>query len=224
MQQAGLITFHRQQVVRLFVDDQPGNRLLAAHGVDTDQKALEVQRLQQFRASRDLIALARHLLLTKQQAEFGRERTDHVNGLLAASTRTAHRFAFDRNRPAQRRDRLADQAAETALKSFWIKLLEDAKERVFRGDAVLEHHEAPQPALVCTRPFDDIFHRVTIREHSSDRHHQNFQKVMPRPVARLARVFQPGQNVHQNHAFLHLLHRPKDESRPDFRWVYKMRS
>lgn len=46
--QRGLIPLDRKQIVRTFVDDLGGNAALAAHGVDADQQALDVQGLKQF--------------------------------------------------------------------------------------------------------------------------------------------------------------------------------
>ena len=95
--QPGLVTFDRQQVIGLPGNDLLGNRPLAAHGVNTDEEAFQVQGIEQFGNGRDLVALRRHFLLTKYQTQPGRKGADHVNGRFAAVAGTAHGFAVDRD-------------------------------------------------------------------------------------------------------------------------------
>ena len=77
--------------------------------------------------------------------------------------------------------------------------------------------------LMRLRPGSTVFHTVATRENTGDRHHEHLPKVMPRPIAGLSGIIDFVQAFHQNHAFrrAHWGH-PKDESRRDFRWVYKM--
>lgn len=53
-QQTWPIAFDRQQVIRLLAHDLPGDRFLTPHGINTDQEALEIERIQQFRWKRML--------------------------------------------------------------------------------------------------------------------------------------------------------------------------
>ncbi len=61
--QTRLIALGHQQVIGLHAHDLPGYRLLHHHGIDADQKALEIEGIEQFRNGRNLIAFARYLLL-----------------------------------------------------------------------------------------------------------------------------------------------------------------
>lgn len=45
-----------------------GHLLLAAHGINTDQAALDVENRREARCRRDFVALLRHLHLTQRQA------------------------------------------------------------------------------------------------------------------------------------------------------------
>jgi hypothetical protein len=53
--QTGLVVFNHQRVVGALLDDLGSDRLLAAHGVDGDDTALQQQGVQQFRDGRDFV-------------------------------------------------------------------------------------------------------------------------------------------------------------------------
>jgi hypothetical protein len=155
LQQTRLIAFDRQQIIRLLADDLAGYCLLTPHGIDADQKALEIEGVEQFWNGRDLVAFARHLLLPEHQPQFRRKGADHVDRLFAARTGTAHRFTIDGDRSIQLRDHLTHPTPEAGLKTLRVEQAKDAQERVLRRNAVLERHEPPQPAFVHARPFHD---------------------------------------------------------------------
>ena len=84
-------------------------------------------------------------------------------------------------------------------------------------------YDAYRHLLPFSCPPGDFFHRVTVGEHRSDRHHQNLLEVMQLPVARSPRVLNFLQAVQRCHPLLrsHGVHQ-KDESRRDFQGVHKM--
>ena len=205
----------------MFECGDPGNRPLAAHGVNTDEEAFQVQGIEQFGNGRDLVALRRHFLLTKYQTQPGRKGADHVNGRFAAVAGTAHGFAVDRDGATQIRDDAAHPPAEAAFELLRVEQAEDPQKGVFRRNAVLEHQKLAQPAGMRTRPGGHVFNRVAVGKDRRDRHHQQFQEVMPGAIARLARVVHIAQHLHQDHSSRHLLRCPKNESRRDFLRVYK---
>lgn len=145
--QAGLITFDHQQVIRLPGNDLRGNRTLAAHRIDTDEKAFQVQGIKQFGNGRDLVALCAYFLLAQHQAQLGRKSADHVNGRFASAAITTHGFAVDREGAAQLRNETAHPAAETTFKLLRVEQTEDAQKGVFRSGAVLEHKKLAQPSI-----------------------------------------------------------------------------
>src|SRR5262245_24011487 len=54
-QHSFLVTLHGQDIVAAAFADPPGNVLLAAHGIDGDDRSRQLEHLQQTRDSRDLI-------------------------------------------------------------------------------------------------------------------------------------------------------------------------
>ena len=144
-----------------------------------------------------------------------------MNGRFAAVAGTAHGFAVDRDRAAQIRDEVTHPAAKTGFELLRVEQVEDPQKGVFRRNAVLEHQELAQPAGMRTRPGGHVFNRVAVRKHRREGHHQQLPKIMPRAIARLARVVYIAQLLHQDRSSRHLLRCPKDESGRDFLRVYK---
>lgn len=91
--QRGLVALDREHVVSPLLDDLGGDLALAAHGIDGHEQAFDVQGFQQFQDGRDLIALARHLLVAEHQPELGRERADRIYRRRITISRTAQRLA-----------------------------------------------------------------------------------------------------------------------------------
>ena len=71
-----LVTFERQHIVGLPLDDSPCNLGLATHNMDGDNTTSHKQSLQQSRYSRDFVGFLSHPLLPKHQSIFTRPRTD----------------------------------------------------------------------------------------------------------------------------------------------------
>ena len=94
---------------------------LACDAPLADQKALEVERIKQYRDGRDLIALACYFFLAENDAQFGGKRADHVDFALAAATRATHRFTVDRDGAAQRSYHASDPASKHRLELFQFK-------------------------------------------------------------------------------------------------------
>src|SRR3546814_7062152 len=65
---AGLISLQGEDVVCLLVEDLAGDRALAAHGVDGDDRPFDGQHVEQTRDRHDLVRLLRHLDLAEHQA------------------------------------------------------------------------------------------------------------------------------------------------------------
>ena len=65
--QAGLIAFEREDIIRAFVDDTPGDLLLRPHGVDRHDRALKVEHVQELRDRRNLVGLSINRLLGEHQ-------------------------------------------------------------------------------------------------------------------------------------------------------------
>ena len=78
--QLTLVRLHRQRVVGTALGDPLGNLPLAAHSVDSDDAAMQVQHLQQLGNGGDLVGFLVSLDLAHGQALLRRPGADHVNG------------------------------------------------------------------------------------------------------------------------------------------------
>ena len=215
-----MVAFDREQVVTALVGDLTGDVPLAPHGVNGDEQALDLQCLEQFRDGGNLITLGGDLFLAKNDAQFRSEGTDHVNGGLTAAARPTHGLAIDRNAAIEGSDHLSYPAAKCHLELLRVQRSEDPQKRLLGRDAILERQELTQPILLLVRPIG-----VTIGEHSGHGNHQNLHKIMQRPIAGFAWVVYFPQATHQAGSFRYThFGRPKDESRPDSRGVYKLLS
>ena len=71
LMQTGLIAFEREDIIRAFIDDAPGDFLLRPHGVDRHDRALEGEHVQEFRDRRDLVGLSVDRLLGEHEPRLG---------------------------------------------------------------------------------------------------------------------------------------------------------
>ena len=134
--QTGLVALNRQQVIRLPGDDLLGNGALAAHRIDTDEEAFQVQGIEQF-----------------------------GNGRFASVAGTTYCFAVDCDRATQIRDEAAHPPPETGFELLRVEQAENPQKGVFRRNAVLEHQELSQQSGVRPRPRGHVFNRVAVRRH-----------------------------------------------------------
>lgn len=176
--QRGLIARHREQIVRPLVDDLGGNVMLAAHGVDADQQALDVQGVEQFRDGRHLIALARDALLPQHQSKLGRKGANHVHRGAATIGRATQALAIDGHDTVERTNDVADPAPEHGLELLRIEHPKHTQEGVLRRNAILEHDEAAQPVGLEPTPQGDVLEAVGVREHGANGNHQDLPEVV----------------------------------------------
>ena len=80
LQQFRLIALDRQKVITTLFVNLTGNVLLTSHGVDGDQKTMDIQGFEKRRDGRNLVALTGDFLLAKNDSQFLGECADHVNG------------------------------------------------------------------------------------------------------------------------------------------------
>jgi hypothetical protein len=90
-----LVVLDRQQVVVPVGADLLGDRLLAAGGVDADQRPVQVEHLQQLGDGRDLVALALDGHLGQAQAMPGGPGAGQVQAGAVGATCAAQRLAVD---------------------------------------------------------------------------------------------------------------------------------
>ena len=78
--QLGLVLLDRQNIVRALFDDLARDFLLAAHGVDGHDAALDFQRLEEFGDGGYLVGMVVGFDLSERDAVGGRPRAYHVDG------------------------------------------------------------------------------------------------------------------------------------------------
>lgn len=222
LQQARLIALDHQQIIAALVDDLSGNVFLAAHSVDTDEKAFYVQGFEQFRNGGDLIALRINAFLAKDDAQVSGESTDDMRRSAGAIGRAKNRLAINRHlsRRRSRRDNLAHPAAKERFELLRIQGAEQTIEGRRGRCAVLERQKLLQPGLASIRPHGKVLAGVHVTETGADSDHQHFPEVVERAITGCSGVFDLIEAVHQAEASMAHFVRPKDESRPDSRRVY----
>jgi hypothetical protein len=77
--QGRLIVLHGQQVIGTLLQDLSGDLLLAPHGIDCHQTALQIEKLEQLGNRRDLVRLFGRLDLAQPHAIRRTEGIDHVD-------------------------------------------------------------------------------------------------------------------------------------------------
>ena len=142
---------HAQDVVGALLPNLACNRLLATHGVQGHDAALQAQHAQQLREGRDLVGPAVHRGLGQHQAVGLGPGTDQVQGLQAPApiVGAAHALAVDGHdlAPGQGEGRL-HPVPEAFLEAGRVQPRADPAQGVVRGNAVRQGQEGAQPLLV----------------------------------------------------------------------------
>ena len=114
--QGGLVVLDRQKVVGPCIDDGLGESRVAAHGVDGDQGAVQVQPLQEGRNGGDLVGFHVHRLLPQHQLGVGGEGRHQMQRRTAglAIMAAARGFAVNGDRSACWGQHWATQAQKQA--------------------------------------------------------------------------------------------------------------
>ena len=146
-----MVVLQRQHVVRARLADLAGDGLLAAHGVEADDGALQTRQVQHLRDRGGLVGLAVHRLLRQHQPRLGRAGVQQVHravlapaaaqGLAVQAHPLARKGGQRRLRPAQKRRR-EDAGGQTP---------HHVAGGVVRGDAVGQLQKLPEPGLLLPR-------------------------------------------------------------------------
>src|SRR3954470_23880502 len=148
-----LIGLEDQQIIRVPVQDPASDRLLAAHGIQSDDAVLQGERLEQRWDRGDLVRLAIDLTLAEHQALLAGPGADQVQRPLrpAAVKGAAQGLAVNgHDLPVEDLGKGLSPGAEAGLEGVRVDQHEDAPEGVVRGNAVSQAQERPQPAQLVT--------------------------------------------------------------------------
>src|SRR4051794_12776934 len=133
---AAMVRLEHEKVVGALGPDPLGDALLAAHRVQRDDAAVEVQGAEQLGDGRDLVRLAVDRALAEHQPAPARPGADQVQrpALVAAAAGPADGLAVDRDHLALGPDRQRLRpAGEAGLERVRVDRHEDPSERVVRG-------------------------------------------------------------------------------------------
>lgn len=130
--QRGMVLFQCRQIVSLGLDDLPGDRLLAAHGIDGDQRAVQVELRHQLRWRADFIGFARNFLLGEHQACFDGKGAQQMDGAAVLSAATQG---------------LAIQGVMARI-DLGQAVLHLAREGAHKGLVLMAEHEVAERALL----------------------------------------------------------------------------
>jgi hypothetical protein len=133
--QLGLVAHDRLEVVATLVDNLGGNVLLGSHGVDTDQKPLQIQGVKQHWNGSDFIALASKLPQSQHESKLGSNGADHVHWRLTRVSRTAQGLAVDGQLVVQYRRHAAHPLAKDRFETLGIESAKHAQKGVLRPSA-----------------------------------------------------------------------------------------
>ena len=189
--QRALVALQRQHVVRLLLDDRRGDLLLAAHGVDGDDRPLQREQLQQLGDGGDLVGFLRHLGLAEHQALPARPGRDHVDRRLgpALLIGAPQRLAVDGDDVGAELGERADPGDEAALELLGIERREQVAQLVVRRRAVLERPEAAQKLKLLLAELGDLHPALGGGQHGHQAQQQHLVERIPH-LAGLARVFE----------------------------------
>ena len=187
--QAALIAFDAEHVIGLFVDDLCGDLLLAAHGIDGDDGALEGQQVEKLGDGGDLVGLLIHRPCAQHQLLLGTPGRDHMHRTPvpgpvegAAKGLAVHRHdAFER---AGKRLRPGDEAG---LEGGRIERPENQPELVVARCAVRKGQKTAQERELRLAEQRHAHPAVGAAQHRAQRQQQHLIKRIEH-LERLARV------------------------------------
>jgi len=196
--QGRLVGLDRQEVVGTGGGDRLGGGRVAAHGVDGDQRALQVEPLQQRRDGPDLVGLVLHRLLAQHQPAPGGEGGDQVQRVSAPGVVVAapHALAVDGHKVGAIGKGLLDPGQKAGGEQRPIHPVHQRRHPVGAGNAMVVGREATQEVQVRLAPGDDVLVVVTVRHRPAHGQEQHFlERVGHLPG--LARVAEGGELVQQ---------------------------
>jgi len=192
-QELRLVVLHGDDAVAAAGDDRLDDLLLAAHRVDRDRRAGQLDLPQELRDGRDLIALGVGGDLPQRDPLLGGPGADDVQGAeaLRPVVRPATGLAVDGDQTCESvgvgQDRIADPGLETALERPGLQGHEQPTDAAARGDAVGQGEVLGQPRRPMLGPAMDGGGPVASAGDAADRDDDDIgQEVLA--IARVPRI------------------------------------
>jgi hypothetical protein len=176
-----LIGLQGQQIVGVLLDNRARNRRLAADGVNRDQTAPQIERLQQFRDRCDLVGFGGDLALAQYQPIRGGPGAHHVDRRLAAAPimRTPQLLAVEGDHLAtnQRTDG-PHPVEEAGLELLRIEHPKDPPKGIMGRDPIREVEKGREPRLLTPAKLGDGFPIIGACDNGTDSEHQDIRQRM----------------------------------------------
>jgi hypothetical protein len=178
-EQVFLVVFDSQRVVAASFQNLGGNGLLAAHGVDGHQGAVQVEQLQERRDGRDFIGFHIDRYLSQRQVLCGGPSADQVQRAELGRAGAAQRLTIDGDvLDLERSTDGFHPVAETGLEGLGAETLEDSFERVMRRNAVGQLQKAAQPILTLTAKGLDLLPILGISDDGTQRNDNDILQLV----------------------------------------------
>src|ERR1700761_628214 len=208
-----LVGLERHEIISPVFEDPGGDRPLAAHRIQGDNRSLDVEHLEQFRDRADLVRFVADPTLAKDQPAVTSPRADDMKRprLATPITGPADRLSVDRYKfPVDGGTKRTHPRLKAPLETPGIDQHEHTSEGVMGRDAIGQCEKCTQPADLAAAIERDVFPPRGPSNHRTDRNHQDINQ----PVLDLAattRIFQGREFFHQalyRHAGLPIPRRP----------------
>src|SRR5262249_27614326 len=181
--QLALVALESQDIVALSFEDCFGNGTTAKQRIAGHDAVLELQHLENFQGSLNLVASGR-LARRQGKPRFGCEDVDqmHRRGALATLVGTAQRLAVDGNNPfeielAEPR-KGSNELEERPFESHRVEQAKHPAERIVAGYAMLQPQEATQQSFLGAAEPGHVGSPFGSTQRGHKRNEQDFQQLV----------------------------------------------
>ena len=194
--QVWVVGLEAEHVVRFAVHNRLGNGLLAPHGINRHDAALDAQQLEEFGDGGDFIGLLVRLHLPEQHAGFTRPGAHEVQRRLPVVARAAQCFAINGHHALHLSGDALQPADAHLLQRPGVDQLKHPPERVVRGNPVGQLQKRGKPVLFCLAKLHHIHPVIGSADDRAQRDHQQIHQLVA-PRALDARIGHLSQIRHQ---------------------------
>jgi hypothetical protein len=150
------IVLENEQLIGASGADRFGDVLLAADGVDGDERAFEFEAREQKRNGDDLVALLVDRFLAEHQALARGPGRDQMQRRAAGRVRPASSLAVDRHNVGRLLAQALGPSDEAFGKQLGRQRVHDVVERIVRGNAAHKRQKAPEKRELVHGPALDV--------------------------------------------------------------------
>jgi hypothetical protein len=163
-----LVVFQCQHVAGLLLHDLGCDRVLTAHRIDGDCRALDGEQIKPLRDRRDLVRFGCDVGLAEREVLPARPRRDHVDRRfgVALLIRSPQRLAVDGDNVGRQAAQLADPGDEAALVLGGVEGCKNVSKLIVRRRAVLKRAKSAKQSELGLAELRDLNPAVAACQHS----------------------------------------------------------